>query len=580
MDILEEEEFNWIDQNFLRNSRPQKASYSNEKDEAWKRELGRQQERHESCENVSYSHEKQDPASIYPRDIKGRRSVKLELDREYTKTEILDLFGDEMNQMISDSCETFAFSNTPTKQDDLAEIEIIDLCDSENELHEEKSIPNLCGMAKMEANISIPQDEKIITASAVVLTDSEIKQDHQVSVNNNYFKTSKISKIIDRLAVPINYVLAGFEQIISALSFSSDMKSCSLVGASSSKNSNNLKPNPSMATLMDLNTLHHVSPKETLHNDSQPTKEENLMTEYLESEIDCYFNPPFHTCRNAPSIIGDNARSYSSEIRRKEGEVARQAPYVNLDTRNSPQKHSLKSRYRSDRRSSPMMNVKNVPKSDIECQLKQYEYADSEFQTSKTSLSAVEIEATRLISTNDECGIPQNLTSRKCELQFNGNNTQTLSYERDLLSENKPLKSSTSSLPPFIEGDKEVSTPCVSLECTTAPSSDSIVAPFVSRCSSMTEIPLRISTRQKSRPHRYRDTDDDLNMRHKIRMTKARSSSTKLRKPLINAVRSVNVEPVVECESLESYHVDDVEGILIFSFVNSEDLVKFCADQL
>jgi hypothetical protein len=50
--------------------------------------------------------------------------------------------------------------------------------------------------------------------------------------------------------------------------------------------------------------------------------------------------------------------------------------------------------------------------------------------------------------------------------------------------------------------------------------------------------------------------------------------------PLINAVRSVNVEPVVECESLESYHVDDVEGILIFSFVNSEDLVKFCADQL
>jgi hypothetical protein len=29
MDILEEEEFNWIDQNFLRNSRPQKASYSN-----------------------------------------------------------------------------------------------------------------------------------------------------------------------------------------------------------------------------------------------------------------------------------------------------------------------------------------------------------------------------------------------------------------------------------------------------------------------------------------------------------------------------------------------------------------------
>ncbi|EFX82737.1 hypothetical protein DAPPUDRAFT_241032 [Daphnia pulex] len=43
-------------------------------------------------------------------------------------------------------------------------------------------------------------------------------------------------------------------------------------------------------------------------------------------------------------------------------------------------------------------------------------------------------------------------------------------------------------------------------------------------------------------------------------MTKARFSSTKLRKPLINAVRSVNVEPVVECESLESYHVDDVEG--------------------
>ena len=125
-------------------------------------------------------------------------------------------------------------------------------------------------------------------------------------------------------------------------------------------------------------------------------------------------------------------------------------------------------------------------------------------------------------------GIPQNLTSRKRELQFNGNNTQTLSYERDLLSENKPLNSSTSSLPPFIEGDEEVSTPCVSLECTTAPSSDSIVAPFVYRCSSMTEIPLRISTRQKTRPHRYRDTDDDLNMRH-ARMTKARSSSTKLR---------------------------------------------------
>lgn len=167
-----------------------------------------------------------------------------------------------MNQRISDSCETFVFSNTPTKQDDLAVIEIIDLCDFEDELHEEKSIPNLCGMVKMEANISIPQDEKIITASAVVLTDSEIKQDHQV--NNNYL-ISKISKITDRLAVPINdemLVLAGFEQIISALSFSSDnMKSCSLVGSSSSKNSNNLKPNPSMATLMDLNTLHHVSPK-------------------------------------------------------------------------------------------------------------------------------------------------------------------------------------------------------------------------------------------------------------------------------------------------------------------------------
>ncbi|XP_046645955.1 uncharacterized protein LOC124336261 [Daphnia pulicaria] len=328
--------------------------------------------------------------------------------------------------------------------------------------------------------------------------------------NNINYLTSKISKIIDRLAVPINDempVLAGFEQIIRAFSFSSDMKSCSLVGGSSSKNSNNLKPYPSMATLMDLNTLHHVSPKETLHNDSHPIKEENLMTDYY----DCYCNPPFHTCQTAPSIIGDNAKSYSSEIRRKEGEVAMQAPYVNLDTGNSPLKHSLKSRYRSDRRSSPMMNVKNVPNSDIECKLKQYEYADSEFQTSKTSLSAVEIEATRLISTNDECGIPQYLTSRKCELQFNGN-TQTLSCERDLLSENKPLNSSTSSLPPFIEGDQEVTTPCVSLECTTAPSSDSIVAPFVSRCSSIVEIPLRISTRQKSRPHRYRDTDDDWNI--------------------------------------------------------------------
>jgi hypothetical protein len=82
--------------------------------------------------------------------------------------------------------------------------------------------------------------------------------------NNINYLTSKISKIIDRLAVPINDempVLAGFEQIIRAFSFSSDMKSCSLVGASSSKNGNNLKPNPSMATLMDLNTLHHVSPK-------------------------------------------------------------------------------------------------------------------------------------------------------------------------------------------------------------------------------------------------------------------------------------------------------------------------------
>jgi hypothetical protein len=36
--------------------------------------------------------------------------------------------------------------------------------------------------------------------------------------------------------------------------------------------------------------------------------------------------------------------------------------------------------------------------------LKQYEYAVSEFQTSKTSLSVVEIEATRLLLTNDECG--------------------------------------------------------------------------------------------------------------------------------------------------------------------------------
>jgi hypothetical protein len=82
--------------------------------------------------------------------------------------------------------------------------------------------------------------------------------------NNINYLTSKISKIIDRLAVPINDempVLAGFEQIIHAFSFSPDMKSCSLVGASSSKNGNNLKPNPSMATLMDLNTLHHVSPK-------------------------------------------------------------------------------------------------------------------------------------------------------------------------------------------------------------------------------------------------------------------------------------------------------------------------------
>ncbi|XP_046651914.1 uncharacterized protein LOC124342791 isoform X2 [Daphnia pulicaria] len=216
--------------------------------------------------------------------------------------------------------------------------------------------------------------------------------------------------------------------------------------------------------------------------------------------------------------------------------------------------------------------------SDIECQLKQYEYAVSEFQTSKTSLSVVEIEATKLILTNDECGIPQNLTSRQRELLFN-DNTQTWSYECVRLPENELLISSPSSLIPFIEGDKEVSTPCVSLECTTAPSSDSIVAPFVYRCSSMTEIPLRISTRQKTRPQRYRGTDNDLNMRH-ARMMKARSSSTKLRKPLINAVRSVNVEPVVECENLESFHVDDVDGFLIFSFANSEDLVKFCADQL
>jgi hypothetical protein len=124
-------------------------------------------------------------------------------------------------------------------------------------------------------------------------------------------------------------------------------------------------------------------------------------------------------------------------------------------------------------------------------------------------------------------GIPQNLTSRKRELQFNGN-TQTWSYECVRPPENELRNSSPSLLIPFIEGDKEVSTLCVSLECTTVPSSDSIVAPFVSRCSSMTEIPLRISTRQKTRPHRYRDTDDDLNMRH-ARMTKARSSSTKLR---------------------------------------------------
>jgi hypothetical protein len=75
-------------------------------------------------------------------------------------------------------------------------------------------------------------------------------------------------------------------------------------------------------------------------------------------------------------------------------------------------------------------------------------------------------------------GIPQNLTSRKRELQFNGN-TQTWSYECVRPPENELRNSSPSLLIPFIEGDKEVSTLCVSLECTTVPSSDSIVAPFV-----------------------------------------------------------------------------------------------------
>jgi len=52
-------------------------------------------------------------------------------------------------------------------------------------------------------------------------------------------------------------------------------------------------------------------------------------------------------------------------------------------------------------------NVKSGKlKSDVECQLKQYEYAVNEFQSSKTSLSVglVEIDATRLLLTNEEFG--------------------------------------------------------------------------------------------------------------------------------------------------------------------------------
>ena len=106
-------------------------------------------------------------------------------------------------------------------------------------------------------------------------------------------------------------------------------------------------------------------------------------------------------------------------------------------------------------------------------------------------------------------GDPQNLTSRLRVLQFNSN-TQTWSYECDRFSENESMDSS----PSFKTSDKEVFSPCVSLECASVSSLDTIVEPLVTRCSSMVEIPLRKSARQKTRPQRYQVNNIDSYLKH------------------------------------------------------------------
>lgn len=119
-----------------------------------------------------------------------------------------------------------------------------------------------------------------------------------------------------------------------------------------------------------------------------------------------------------------------------------------------------------------------------------------------------------MLNKNLNVGDPQNLTSRLRVIKFNVN-TQTWSYECHRFSENKSWDSSSSPLIPFIASDKEVSLPCVSLECASVSSLDTIVAPMVPRCSSMVEIPLRKSIRQKFRPQRYQGNDIVSNFSHK-----------------------------------------------------------------
>ena len=110
-------------------------------------------------------------------------------------------------------------------------------------------------------------------------------------------------------------------------------------------------------------------------------------------------------------------------------------------------------------------------------------------------------------------GDPLNLTSRLRVLQFNSN-TQTWSYECDRFSENESMDSSPAPSIPFMASDKEVFFPCISLEYASVSSLDTIVEPLVTRCSSIVEIPLRKSARQKTRPQRYQGNNIDSYLKH------------------------------------------------------------------